>query len=59
MGKVFSRLRLQTAKKTDERVRLMSEILDAMRVIKMYAWESRFASLVDDARRYIYIYSHA
>ncbi|CAG0914467.1 unnamed protein product [Notodromas monacha] len=51
MGQVFSKLRLQTAKKTDERVRLMSEILDAMRVIKMYTWESHFSEAVQKARR--------
>ncbi|CAG0881128.1 unnamed protein product [Darwinula stevensoni] len=50
MGRWFSRLRSMTAKKTDERVRLMNEILNAMRVIKMYAWEKPFAKMVDLAR---------
>ncbi|CAG0895339.1 unnamed protein product [Cyprideis torosa] len=51
LGKVFSKFRLKTAGKTDERVRLMSEILDGMRIIKMYAWEKPFAEKVDFARR--------
>ncbi|CAG0890313.1 unnamed protein product [Cyprideis torosa] len=51
MGRMFSRYRLKIAGKTDERVRLMNEILDAMRVIKMYAWEKPFAEKVDFARR--------
>ena len=50
MARWFSRLRLMTAEKTDERVGLMNEILNAIRVIKMYAWEKPFAKMVDDAR---------
>ncbi|KAI1293713.1 ATP-binding cassette sub-family C member 4 [Halotydeus destructor] len=51
MGKYFSEFRLKTALLTDERVRLMNEFIPAMRVIKMYTWETPFAKLVDDARR--------
>ncbi|XP_077867141.1 ATP-binding cassette sub-family C member 4-like [Saccoglossus kowalevskii] len=50
MGKLFSRLRAKTAVQTDERVRLMNEILSAMRVIKMYTWEKPFAELVRKVR---------
>ncbi|XP_046447926.1 ATP-binding cassette sub-family C member 4-like [Daphnia pulex] len=51
MGKVFSKLRLETAKRTDERIRTMNEIISAMRVIKMYTWEKPFAKLISDCRR--------
>ncbi|RWS21741.1 multidrug resistance-associated protein 4-like protein, partial [Leptotrombidium deliense] len=51
MGKTFSILRSKAAVLTDERVRLMNEFIPAMRVIKMYAWEKPFATLVDMARR--------
>ncbi|XP_035217642.1 multidrug resistance-associated protein 4-like isoform X2 [Stegodyphus dumicola] len=51
MGKLFSKLRLKTAVLTDERIRLMNEIISGMRVIKMYGWEIPFASLVDLSRR--------
>ena len=51
MGKLFSILRLKTAILTDERIRLMNEIVPAMRVIKMYTWEKPFAKLVEIARR--------
>lgn len=51
MGKWFGTIREETAMRTDERVRLMNEIIPAMRVIKMYAWENSFAKLVDIARR--------
>ena len=44
-------LRSKTAVLTDERVRLMNEIILAMRVIKMYTWEKPFAHLVENARK--------
>lgn len=51
MGKWFGNIREETAVRTDERIRLMNEIVPAMRVIKMYAWENSFSKLVDKARR--------
>lgn len=50
MGRWFGKLRETTAAKTDERIRLMNEIIPAMRVIKMYTWEDPFANLVELAR---------
>lgn len=50
-GKLFSRFRAQTARRSDERVRLMSEIIQAIKVIKMYAWERAFWGQVMGARR--------
>ncbi|XP_071953210.1 ATP-binding cassette sub-family C member 4-like [Antedon mediterranea] len=50
-GTLFSQLRTKTAVLTDERVRLMNEIISGMRVIKMYAWEKPFSFLVSESRR--------
>ena len=51
VGKQFGRLRVETAGKTDRRIRLMSEIVNGMKVIKMYCWEKPFSKLVHDSRR--------
>lgn len=53
MGKQIFKFRLKTAIKTDERGRLMSEIISGIQVIKMYTWEKLFVRLVENARMYV------
>ncbi len=48
---MFAKLRLETAKRTDKRITIMSEIINGIKVIKMYAWEFSFLELVQQARR--------
>lgn len=51
MGAMFQSVRRQTASLTDNRIRIMSEIVSGMRVIKMYTWETPFAKMVDQWRK--------
>ncbi|XP_030838050.1 multidrug resistance-associated protein 4 [Strongylocentrotus purpuratus] len=44
-------LRNKTALLTDERVRIMNEIISGMRIIKIHAWEFPFSDLVRESRR--------
>ena len=51
LGQQFYKLRGETAKRTDERINIMNEIINGIKVIKMYAWERSFAKLIEKARR--------
>lgn len=50
-GKKKSDFRHRTAKRTDNRICLMNEIVIGIQVIKMYSWEKAFTDLVTEARR--------
>lgn len=50
-GKLAARYRKMTAMKTDERIRLMDEVILGMQVIKMYAWEKPFEKVIGIARK--------
>ena len=48
--------RIASAKYTDERVKVMNEIISGIRVIKMYGWEYAFKNLIARIRRYVCMY---
>ncbi|XP_015127759.1 multidrug resistance-associated protein 4 [Diachasma alloeum] len=52
LSRLTARLRAKVAVRTDERVRLMSEIITGVQVIKMYTWEKPFLRLVSLARKH-------
>ena len=45
---------MKIAKETDQRVRLMGEILAGMKVIKMYCWENYFGNIIKATRVFVY-----
>lgn len=51
VARKLSKFRDNAAVRTDERVRLMNEIITGIKVIKMYTWEKPFAELVARSRK--------
>ncbi|KAJ8974857.1 hypothetical protein NQ317_001955 [Molorchus minor] len=50
LGKKNINITFKNSLRTDERVRLMNEIVSGIQVIKLYAWEKPFTKLVEYAR---------
>ncbi|KAF2351591.1 ABC transporter type 1 transmembrane domain [Trinorchestia longiramus] len=50
ISRVTGALRRRTVRVTDERVRLVNELLVCVKLIKMYAWEDSFAGGIADVR---------
>jgi ATP-binding cassette subfamily C (CFTR/MRP) protein 4 len=50
-------LRLNVASKADSRIRILSDIINGIRSIKMFTWEKPFAKLVDNARKFVNVLS--
>jgi hypothetical protein len=51
LGRKFSQSRTSAQIDTDERVKLTNELLQAIRIVKYYAWEAPFARNIMDARK--------
>lgn len=51
LSKLSAVYRIRVAKKTDDRVSIMNELIQGIQVIKMYAWEKSFNNVVAEARR--------
>lgn len=50
-AKAAAKFRTSSAEQRDRRVKLMNEIIGAIQVIKMYAWEQSFAKLIANVRK--------
>uniref|UniRef100_A0A182PE47 Uncharacterized protein n=1 Tax=Anopheles epiroticus TaxID=199890 RepID=A0A182PE47_9DIPT len=51
LSRLSSIIRMRVAKKTDQRVSIMNELIQGIQVIKMYAWEKPFHKVVSLARK--------
>uniref|UniRef100_A0A2C9GW86 Uncharacterized protein n=1 Tax=Anopheles farauti TaxID=69004 RepID=A0A2C9GW86_9DIPT len=51
LSRLSSIIRMRVAKKTDQRVGIMNELIQGIQVIKMYAWEKPFHKVVSMARK--------
>ncbi|XP_072760244.1 probable multidrug resistance-associated protein lethal(2)03659 isoform X3 [Anoplolepis gracilipes] len=51
LAKKIAPLTLKSAERSDERLRLMNQIITGLQVIKMYVWEISFYKLVEKARK--------
>ena len=50
IGKFNGRVRRETVRITDQRVKLMTELLNGIKLVKLYAWEAAFADKVQGVR---------
>nr|ASU47346.1 ABCC3 [Cnaphalocrocis medinalis] len=50
IGQTLGKVRFATALKTDERIKVMTEVINGIQVIKMYAWEIPFQKVVGERR---------
>lgn len=51
LGKKSAEIRMETALRTDKRVKFMYSILNGIQVVKMYAWENSFANIIKAIRK--------
>ncbi|ODM90032.1 Multidrug resistance-associated protein 4 [Orchesella cincta] len=50
-GRLTARFRRSIAQRTDERGRIMNEIIMGIRILKMYAWEKPFSAVINQLRK--------
>ncbi|CAF0910972.1 unnamed protein product [Rotaria sordida] len=49
--RIFTHLRTKILRVTDERIKIMSEIIQSMRIVKMYCWETAFNKRICHLRK--------
>ncbi|CAF1468673.1 unnamed protein product, partial [Adineta steineri] len=52
VGRILVRFRTKILEQTDQRVKIMSEIIKSMRIVKMYCWESAFEKKISLVRKH-------
>jgi hypothetical protein len=50
---IIFKSRAKICARTDKRVSLLTEILNSLKIIKMYCWEKPFSERVTKLRKYI------
>jgi ATP-binding cassette subfamily C (CFTR/MRP) protein 4 len=50
-GKLFSNFKNKAVKETDSRISLISEIVESIKIIKMYGWENSFKTIINKIRK--------
>ena len=56
VGRVYRKLRHNTAFFTDQRLRLLSEVISGIQTIKMNVWERTFENLFKKIRRFVLLF---
>ncbi|XP_011696223.1 PREDICTED: probable multidrug resistance-associated protein lethal(2)03659 isoform X2 [Wasmannia auropunctata] len=51
LAKIIASLTLKLTEKTDDRLRILNQVIIGLQVIKMYVWEIPFYNLVEKARK--------
>ncbi|KAI8909217.1 P-loop containing nucleoside triphosphate hydrolase protein, partial [Gorgonomyces haynaldii] len=50
LGRLYRLARVQISEERDERIKVTDDVIKGMSVVKMYAWETAFLSLIGDIR---------
>lgn len=56
MGKLTAKYRYRVVKQSDQRIRIVNEIIQGIQTIKMYAWEIPFLKSIQQIRRCVFAY---
>lgn len=48
---VFKKTKVQLGRATESRLQLITEFINGIQTIKMFAWDSQFAALTTEARK--------
>ncbi|XP_044266944.1 probable multidrug resistance-associated protein lethal(2)03659 [Tribolium madens] len=51
LGKMAYNLKLKCSRKCDERLEFLKEVMSAIKIIKMYTWETFFETKINNARK--------